>query len=846
MAHAPSDDGHAELERQLTDFWRQTRSAHRELRGIVARNQKDIETKWKSKQKQKNKARKILRIAWPGIPLTHRADMDVDQLVSTIDQGQRRHVFLWPHLTEEDLLERPDTLLRLIHCRGTGSLLEYIRVDLASTRGGWKYPQVKQPLTNALFGYRIAFHEWYEGDAEASGLTVRSKQSYRISPTGALDGSYFESFNFAEALLIAEVQAHIYSFLVKVCKELLLPKTEGLTDQDYAADFDVECINSKPWPGQLPAAPDSMEETPVDGVIVPLSEKRRYAWYGKPEEPDLQIVGGLIRAKEADAKELILDMRAYPDVFEESVKHWKSVYDQTRLDEKSEDEWRAKSEKVGWQYAVRSAVSEPINAYARWSALQRYHTSLQTIRDNDKNLEAVETKREYQQLMVKFWIEVSSHAEAIIMELSTQLFCQRPFYTVFDFENFKPHFEKDPRRDQLPLRSRVLQSEVDAGSTRGRVLDKMRLLFVNNHRTQFGLSAVVDELDRVLDDRLGTISRDAPDVTPPHVASVLETLGILAECLNQIERLMSWSSLITDSPEEAKKYHLVAEKESDELRRPLHYLVHERDNIFHNSGIDELAIPYPERFDCPRTKERTKKVVQTLRSSEENLDKFWEKCIAQLKLHKALPDGVRLLLEIRPERTPVWSRPERPSRPPGPEPEPEPAQAEEAEVSIAGPSLHDEYVAKQRELEAADSPEPSTQLGSTTAQEASVQEMTSPPAVADVSQQGKIRVKASTLETLRIMMYDAEGPGSVSGELAWVDLRAAMIDIGFGMVKGTVGSAWNFIPGRSLQLAPAAADTAITFHDPHPRRRMDANLARMCGRRLNRRYGWTLDTFALK
>lgn len=842
MEQASSDDGHAELESQLTEFWRKTRSAYRELRGIVARNQKHIEKKWISKQKQRNKARKILRRAWEGIPQKHRPDMDVDQLVSTIDQGQRRHVFLWPHLTEEDLLERPDTLLRLIHYRGTGSLWEYIRVDLSSTRGGWKYPQVKRRLTSALLGYRIVFHEWYEGNAEASGFTVRSKQSYRVSPT-ALPPSFFDTFDLAEALLIAEVQAHIYSFLVKVCKELLLPREEESADQAYAAAFDVDWISSKPWPGQLPAAPDSISETSLDGVIVPLSEKRRYAWYGKPESADLRIVGGLIRAKEADAREMILDMRAYPDMFEESVKHWKSVYDQTRLDEKSEDEWRSESEKRGWRYAVRNAVCGPINAHTRWSALQRYHTSLQTIHDNDKSLEDVETKKEYQQLMLRFWNEVLKHAEVIILDLAFEISCQKPFFPAFDFENFKPVFDKDPRKDQLPSRYRKLQSEVDAGTTRGRVLDKIRLLLVKNHRTQFGLGAVIDELDRVLDDRLGTVSRDAPDATPPHVASVLESLGILAECLNQIERLMSSWSLRMDSPEEAERYLLVAEVCAD-LQGPFQCLINHRDKIFGSSGLEELAIPYPERFEYPRNKERTKKVVQKLRSSEENLDEFWEKCITQLKLHQALPDGVRLLLEIQPERTPVWTRPERPSRPPGPEPEP--PQAEEAEVSIAGPSLHDEYLAKQRELEAADSPEPSSQLGSTTAQEASVQETTSPPAVSEASQQGKIRVKASTLETLRIMMYDPEGPGSVSGELAWVDLKAAMADIGFGMVKGTVGSAWNFIPGRELQLAPAAADTPITFHDPHPRRRMDANLARMCGRRLNRRYGWTLDTFALK
>ncbi|KAH8902973.1 hypothetical protein BR93DRAFT_972307 [Coniochaeta sp. PMI_546] len=71
MAPASSDDGHAIFGTKLTEFCRQIPSAHRELKEIVARNQEDIQKRWETKVKQKNKARKVLKTVWSDMPKEH-------------------------------------------------------------------------------------------------------------------------------------------------------------------------------------------------------------------------------------------------------------------------------------------------------------------------------------------------------------------------------------------------------------------------------------------------------------------------------------------------------------------------------------------------------------------------------------------------------------------------------------------------------------------------------------------------------------------------------------------------------------------------------------------------------
>lgn len=76
----------------------------------------------------------------------------------------------------------------------------------------------------------------------------------------------------------------------------------------------------------------------------------------------------------------------------------------------------------------------------------------------------------------------------------------------------------------------------------------------------------------------------------------------------------------------------------------------------------------------------------------------------------------------------------------------------------------------------------------------------------------------------------------VPGELPWPDFLYAMSSAGFS-IKKLDGSAWVFTPTHDVP------ERSIIFHEPHPASKIPFRMARQFGRRLERAYGWSGETF---
>lgn len=874
MEEPPTDDV-AIFELSLSDFCRHTPAVQRELNDIVARNHATLTERWVKKLKQKNKARRFFREIWPDIPMKHREDMDVDQENPEEREAPRRQVYLWPHLNQDDLVANPTTLLRLIHYRARRSWLEYTDIDLDSTKGGWRFPNVRNPLPwleAYLLGkraksidYRVTFRECNEHDTDllcyTVDKTVTEDQRREVMPY---------TFNYAEAVLIAEVQCHLYRFLVDVCKQVLLPKNKEWTEREYTAKFNEEFILSKPYPASLPAAPRFTPNglSSTGGAAKNLSEMRRYSWYDKPGDLDLQTVGGLIRARVADAEEAILDLRSYPDFFEEMVRRWKDVYDQASPTEKHKGASEFANDQLpGWKWAVEKAVVDAIKTFDRWTALEKCLSSLEVAyRENglflslsNNSLKAVVAKKMFLRELISFKHMAFALAEINIAELKAEIDGKAPFDRYFQFtpDNDDSDSLKIPRRTE-GLRKGLEQGKDNAGekkpgegeakegqagkskASKGEVekgpwlvFEKFRSILEDEQRMRFGLPAVLGELDRVIDDE------EAPenaDVLPSHVRPTLEDLGVLAECLIQVENFRPWSSIIHPMMQDRQQMSR-AIAQVEQLEIPLRRLYDHMDKIFHMTYL--RGIPYDKRFEYPPLEvERTEEVIKILKTSGENLDRFWEGLLPKLKLQHALSSGLQTLLEHKPCHTQPWTISiARTST--GGDWEEE-AETHKAEDNTKGQSLHDEMQARLQGLQVTATPVVSSQSGSVGTPPESVEEISSPQVVVAAPADRRIRVSARTLQTLRMLMFDVHRRGPAPGELAWDDLKAAMIDIGFGMTTGSGGSEWNFHPGTSLGLT---SPVPIKFHNPHPRRKLSAKLARQYGRRVCKRYQWTLDSF---
>ncbi|KAL8825950.1 MAG: hypothetical protein Q9170_007594 [Blastenia crenularia] len=100
----------------------------------------------------------------------------------------------------------------------------------------------------------------------------------------------------------------------------------------------------------------------------------------------------------------------------------------------------------------------------------------------------------------------------------------------------------------------------------------------------------------------------------------------------------------------------------------------------------------------------------------------------------------------------------------------------------------------------------------------------------------KITVKKKAFNTFAALFGSPVQADKLPGELPWIDFKKAMVNIGFSAEK-LQGSAWVFAP-TTLVLRKS-----IIFHEPHPESKLPMQWARRIARRLNRNFGWMVDTF---
>ncbi|KAJ3580546.1 hypothetical protein NPX13_g4 [Xylaria arbuscula] len=80
-------------------------------------------------------------------------------------------------------------------------------------------------------------------------------------------------------------------------------------------------------------------------------------------------------------------------------------------------------------------------------------------------------------------------------------------------------------------------------------------------------------------------------------------------------------------------------------------------------------------------------------------------------------------------------------------------------------------------------------------------------------------------------------------EVAWTDFIRAMTHIGFSMSPGNQGNYRFSVATRREIFPPGSRGQVITAHRPHGRTTLSLVEMREIGRRLNRAFGWSANTF---
>ncbi|KAL8854456.1 MAG: hypothetical protein Q9221_000727 [Calogaya cf. arnoldii] len=271
----------------------------------------------------------------------------------------------------------------------------------------------------------------------------------------------------------------------------------------------------------------------------------------------------------------------------------------------------------------------------------------------------------------------------------------------------------------------------------------------------------------------------------PSLFGVISDLALLTEVQRQLRlSLFRECPVFTWSDEEEHVY----QETSAVLIKKIH-------DDFLDQTIFAPLVPDLRVFDYPSDKPRTPTTTAQIRSAERALDDFWanidELCAS--KTGKSFNDIIGDWITSRDvERTPEWA------------------------TNIKKESTPESYDVHHAM--------------------ATLVERTETSTGPDTTENGapKIPVKKKAFNTFAAL-FGKPVADKLPGELPWSDFKRAMVNVGFGAEK-LQGSAWLF----------ASEKGNIIFHEPHPESKLPMHWARRIARRLNRNFGWTMDTFALE
>ncbi|KAL8649796.1 MAG: hypothetical protein Q9210_004186 [Variospora velana] len=254
--------------------------------------------------------------------------------------------------------------------------------------------------------------------------------------------------------------------------------------------------------------------------------------------------------------------------------------------------------------------------------------------------------------------------------------------------------------------------------------------------------------------------------------------------------------------------------------------------VFHQDiGVAPLVMDL-RAFDYPSDRKRTAATTAKMRGAEQALDNFWEALSQhfQRKTGKTLKELEGSNLQCRDiQRTPAWTE----LRHPGSEEHGDGAVPKAFDVSHALATLEERTertIDQSQPIEArqkAKTRGSSACPGQTESQEGKPEGIHS----TSVTEFPTLTVKKKAFNTFAAL-FGKPIADKLPGELPWSEFKKAMVNVGFSAEK-LRGSGWLFDSGVK----------SIIFHEPHPESKLPMQWARRIARRLNRNFGWTVDTF---
>lgn len=334
-----------------------------------------------------------------------------------------------------------------------------------------------------------------------------------------------------------------------------------------------------------------------------------------------------------------------------------------------------------------------------------------------------------------------------------------------------------------------------------------------------GLHSLLSELENTIENdhkerqRLSSVA-----------VAIVSHLGLLAEIWRQISLSFPGPSFTSAVP------HSIVTARASDRAATMNKLLLPVDEIARSSKI---ALPL-QRLKYPSDVRRTVAVTHEMQKAERQLDLFWKRFDNYISektgetVDSLLPEPV---VRRSLHRTPDWIKPEKRL----------PAKTDQGQASLESlliTNFNDgarntlkleissplKVKAKTRGVAAA---EPGTLNDPNMLEKEDRERLEAPDNPRFTVGPREYKVFAS--------LFHSPTEDCVPGELPWHEFLRAMTSIGF-FARKLHGSAWYFSPPDNSR--------SITFHEPHPASKVPFVWVRRFGRRLDRAYGWTKESFS--
>ena len=742
-------------------------------------------------RKTAEQRRSILVAVAPHIPATHSPDFqamrkeDMERWEVTRTGTQPRDSWLLPSINNEDLTQ-PRSLILFLRSRARNPPGVFVNADFNSIRIGHMTQAIKishlPGYTMLLAGQETpeAYGRMLSWDKYPEALDLMS------SGVGVQPG---------EGLIVMEIQKRKLDFLLKCAQTILQglnadanrlpPRPTEVEVQDLLARDDAE------WPS--------------------LSMEILEAPYRIPDGFEVSKLQALIKARRDYAEDHLWSLREDPSYFQDTILEL-SEHRQERILTADAHFHPILRQNLFWERVLSSVVVGAYTDLLVWHGLSQeiekicgivasnaakgYETGVGLSVDNDFEI-AIAHFSHYVRQLTKDDLETWQ----VGMAASPSL---------------RRHFV---RVTQDPTDTRIQACSSSSSAHRqDDLLWLMERLTMEDQVSLYGMENLCDELDREV-----RSSRASRDRVSPWIASLLSDLSLLAEIQRQIDLRNHGRMTLIDFEKEAK---------NREFQRKTNLLSQVHSILTEPSDLSAVALPL-SKYDYPSVTYRGRVNTEKMQEAEDELDTFWE----QIDRHSTKTCGTTVnhlladILDIREvRRTPDWQPRVRDASIRSTAAEG--AASITADLTATCLNTASKDTTNPRELATNLHQEPKTQ-GSANSNIPEPFINVAVPVAAESSPKFKVSKRSfKVFSTLFHTPSAAETPG----ETPWSEFLLAMASVGFSLKK-LDGSAWLFDPVDDL------SSRSIIFHEPHPSSRIPPKVVRRFGRRLERAFGWTSESF---